>query len=296
MGRQVWSGPADYRRGSMGDQLTYNLADQWEAVSDRVADREAVVCGRRRLTYAQLEERGQPSGEPPDVRRRRSGRLRRVLPAQRHRVPRDAAGLLQDPGRPGQHQLPLRHRRAPAPARRLGLGGAGVQRGVPAEGGRGRSGRPGAAPDARRRAGCRVVAADRHRCARTARLRADARRGVARAPGRGRPRRRRHLRALHRRHHRPAQGRRVAHGRRVLRLHRRRRPDAPVGAGLLTRGEPRAHHRLRLRVLRAGAAHARRRPVGLDDVAALRRQGRAARRAPSTPSRSGAPSTRRRSR
>ena len=41
----------------MGDQLTYNLADQWEAVSDRVADREAVVCGSRRLTYGQLEER-----------------------------------------------------------------------------------------------------------------------------------------------------------------------------------------------------------------------------------------------
>jgi 3-oxocholest-4-en-26-oate---CoA ligase len=41
----------------MGAQLTYNLADLWEAVSDRVADREAVVCGDRRLTYRQLEER-----------------------------------------------------------------------------------------------------------------------------------------------------------------------------------------------------------------------------------------------
>jgi acyl-CoA synthetase (AMP-forming)/AMP-acid ligase II len=41
----------------MGDQLTYNLADQWEAVSDRVADREALVSGDRRLTYGQLEER-----------------------------------------------------------------------------------------------------------------------------------------------------------------------------------------------------------------------------------------------
>jgi acyl-CoA synthetase (AMP-forming)/AMP-acid ligase II len=41
----------------MGDQLTYNLADQWEAVSDRVGEREALVCGDRRLTYAQLEER-----------------------------------------------------------------------------------------------------------------------------------------------------------------------------------------------------------------------------------------------
>ena len=57
MGRQVTGSRDDYRRSSMGDQLTYNLADQWEAVSDRVADREAVVCGDRRLTYAQLEER-----------------------------------------------------------------------------------------------------------------------------------------------------------------------------------------------------------------------------------------------
>jgi acyl-CoA synthetase (AMP-forming)/AMP-acid ligase II len=36
---------------------TYNLADQWEAVADRVGEREAVVAGERRLTYAQLEER-----------------------------------------------------------------------------------------------------------------------------------------------------------------------------------------------------------------------------------------------
>ena len=41
----------------MGERLTYNLADQWEAVSDRVGEREALVCGDRRLTYAQLEER-----------------------------------------------------------------------------------------------------------------------------------------------------------------------------------------------------------------------------------------------
>jgi 3-oxocholest-4-en-26-oate---CoA ligase len=41
----------------MQELRTYNLADQWEAVVDRVADREAVVCGDRRLTYGQLEER-----------------------------------------------------------------------------------------------------------------------------------------------------------------------------------------------------------------------------------------------
>jgi acyl-CoA synthetase (AMP-forming)/AMP-acid ligase II len=36
---------------------TYNLADVWEAVSDRVADRTAVVCGERRFTYAEVEAR-----------------------------------------------------------------------------------------------------------------------------------------------------------------------------------------------------------------------------------------------
>ncbi len=37
--------------------LTYNIADIWEAVSDRVSDREAVVCGDRRATYGELEDR-----------------------------------------------------------------------------------------------------------------------------------------------------------------------------------------------------------------------------------------------
>ena len=35
----------------------YNLANLWEAVVDRVGEREAVVCGDVRLTYAQLDER-----------------------------------------------------------------------------------------------------------------------------------------------------------------------------------------------------------------------------------------------
>jgi acyl-CoA synthetase (AMP-forming)/AMP-acid ligase II len=35
----------------------FNFADIWEAVVDRVGDREALVCGGRRLTYAELEER-----------------------------------------------------------------------------------------------------------------------------------------------------------------------------------------------------------------------------------------------
>jgi acyl-CoA synthetase (AMP-forming)/AMP-acid ligase II len=36
---------------------TFNFADVWETVSDLVSDREALICGTRRLTYAQLEER-----------------------------------------------------------------------------------------------------------------------------------------------------------------------------------------------------------------------------------------------
>ena len=35
----------------------YNLANLWEAVVDRVGDRECLVCGDVRLTYAQLDER-----------------------------------------------------------------------------------------------------------------------------------------------------------------------------------------------------------------------------------------------
>lgn len=39
------------------DLETFNLADIWEAVSDRVADRTAVVCGSQQRTYAELEAR-----------------------------------------------------------------------------------------------------------------------------------------------------------------------------------------------------------------------------------------------
>ena len=36
---------------------TYNFADLWEAVAPRVAEREALVCGPQRRTYAELAER-----------------------------------------------------------------------------------------------------------------------------------------------------------------------------------------------------------------------------------------------
>ena len=38
-------------------EVEYNLADLWEKVADTVGDREAMVCGERRLTFAVAEER-----------------------------------------------------------------------------------------------------------------------------------------------------------------------------------------------------------------------------------------------
>ena len=38
-------------------QIEFNLADLFENVADAIPEREALVCGHRRLTYAQLEER-----------------------------------------------------------------------------------------------------------------------------------------------------------------------------------------------------------------------------------------------
>src|SRR5215470_6290598 len=37
--------------------MQYNLADLWERVVDTVPDREAFVCGDRRLSYAEADER-----------------------------------------------------------------------------------------------------------------------------------------------------------------------------------------------------------------------------------------------
>ena len=36
---------------------SYNIADIWESVVDRVPERDALVCGERRCTYGELEER-----------------------------------------------------------------------------------------------------------------------------------------------------------------------------------------------------------------------------------------------
>jgi len=41
----------------MGELTTYNFADVWEAVVDRIPERMAISCAGRNLTYGELEER-----------------------------------------------------------------------------------------------------------------------------------------------------------------------------------------------------------------------------------------------
>src|SRR5688500_18661506 len=42
----------------MGGAIDWNLADLFEAAADAVAAREALVCGGRRRTFGELDERG----------------------------------------------------------------------------------------------------------------------------------------------------------------------------------------------------------------------------------------------
>ena len=39
------------------EPTTFNLADLWEAVWPRVAERTALACGERTVTYAELDDR-----------------------------------------------------------------------------------------------------------------------------------------------------------------------------------------------------------------------------------------------
>ena len=38
-------------------EKTFNIADLFETVADTVSDREALVCGDSRVTFAELDER-----------------------------------------------------------------------------------------------------------------------------------------------------------------------------------------------------------------------------------------------
>ena len=206
----------------------FNLATVFGTVAAAVPDQEALVWRDRRFTYqarrpahrrpGPLVRRAWPRGAhlPQRARRPRVGTgPRRPLPAQRQRVPRGDDRVLPGARDRFQHQLPVRRGGAGPPPQRRRRQGAGVPRRVRAAGRchppprpQPRAPPPGRRrqrqPAARRRGGVRDRGAD-----------AGAGHPDAGAVGR------RRLPALHRRHHRDAQGSALAPARRVRRGHGR---------------------------------------------------------------------------
>ncbi len=68
--------------------MQFNLADLYESVADAIPDREALVCGERRLTFRQLDERATRLAHSPCGAGDQAGRPHRALPVQRHGVHR----------------------------------------------------------------------------------------------------------------------------------------------------------------------------------------------------------------
>ena len=93
-----------------------NFADMFEAIVDLVPDRTAcVIVGDGRRTYAELEDRVNRFAHHLQAAGVGTGGPRGHVRLQRRGVGRDPAGALQDPGRPREHQLPLRRERARVP-------------------------------------------------------------------------------------------------------------------------------------------------------------------------------------
>ena len=202
-----------------------------DTVAAVIGDREFLIQGGRRYTYAQVVERSNrlaaylhARGLGCKTERSTLGRSRsRPGPAghlriQRTRVRRSHARVLAGSGGAVQRQLPLRQERVALPARRLRRDRADLSRDVRAAGQRRASTTSQAAradPDRRRvgqrsRARCRRLRIDR----RVGRCRTAAGRAVARRP----------VRALHRRHDGHAEGRAVAPARHLHDVVRRPEP------------------------------------------------------------------------
>ena len=241
----------------------------------------AVVCGDRRLTYAELDDRANRC-------RARAARGSASAPATTsgcylhnvRRAPRGDARLLQAARGADQRQLPLRRRRARVPRRRRGPRRARCA----SRGARGRASTSPAIVEVARCASPTRRPGVRGRCSPRRRRRATS------APVRRRP-----LRPLHGRHDRPAEGCGVASGGHLLRRARRREPRRPADratrrrsardvlaepgqrvAPFLAAGRSRPG---RVRRAVARAARARERAVVGARHAARRRHGRALRRA-----------------
>ena len=96
----------------------WNLGDLFEVVVDAVPDREAVVDGRTRTSFAELDRRANAAATLLDRSGVGPGDRVGAAAAQRAPVPRAAARRVQARGHAVQRARPLHRRRAARPARR----------------------------------------------------------------------------------------------------------------------------------------------------------------------------------
>ena len=98
----------------------WNFAAVWDGIAAIVPERDALVCGDRRITWAEFDDRATRLAWYLEARgRRRTRRPGRHRPHQPPRVPRDVLRRAQARLRPGERQLPLHRDRAALPARQL---------------------------------------------------------------------------------------------------------------------------------------------------------------------------------
>ena len=200
--------------------MDFNLADLWERVADTVPDHEALVCGDRRLTYAEADERADPArATSRRARHRRRATTSRSTSTTASSTSKAMLAAFKLARGPDQRELPLRRGRAALPPRRRRRDARRVPPRVRAE----------ARRDPRRRCPrCSTFVAvddgtDADRTAQLGAVEYEAALAGARPARDFGPRsRRRPLHPLHRRHHRHAEGRHVAPRGHLLRRARRR--------------------------------------------------------------------------
>ncbi len=106
----------------------FNFADVWEAVADRVADREALVFLDRRFTYAEIEARANQLAHYMAAHGVRAGDHVGLYLMNCPEYVEAMLGRVQAAGRSDQRQLPVRAGRTALPARRRRRRRCAVQR------------------------------------------------------------------------------------------------------------------------------------------------------------------------